>query len=214
MREFELAQSASLLDGIPREPLAVRGPHQEAPVKGKRKTHRGTRGQKRPPLPDHPAVVIDPMEENGRNVIGTFRTEKARDNLKELGFVFLAGLLTILLSGAVFTERCVVPGTQSRQGGAPSTRMAVTNIRELLGVGYFVLLTQFPMRWANLFSFVKSNGKSRVLLDGREGNECLLPPPYFTFFFTTSGGAQIASPREFRGLHGRHQTPFSSHRDK
>ena len=154
----------------------------QAPAKARRKTHRGTRGKKRPSLPDHPIVDIDPMEEKGVNIIGTFRTVVARQNCKEIGLLFLAGLLTILLSDTVFTQRCVVPGTQSRQGSAPSSRMAVTNIRELLGVGYLALLTQFPVRWANIFSLRKSNGKARVLLDGRNGNDCLVPPPYFTFF--------------------------------
>ena len=44
-----------------------------APFKGKRRTHRGMRKKKRPrdERPEKPEVDLDPIEENGRNIIGT-----------------------------------------------------------------------------------------------------------------------------------------------
>ena len=79
----------------------------QAPAKARRKTHRGTRGKKRPSLPDHPIVDIDPMEEKGVNIIGTFRTVVARQNCKEIGLLFFGGVTDNFVVGyGVHAEVC------------------------------------------------------------------------------------------------------------
>lgn len=152
-----------------------------------------------------PYVKLDPLwvEEDAdgtKPIIGTFGATRAANKMRELGYLFLCGIVMIITSESMFVKTCVqgskriVPDFRPRKD-----RMHPDNLQELIGCK---LIEDFlpkklresaearrrflgkyrPLRFGSLFTVPKSNDLNRVVFNGVAGNDALNSPPYFTFF--------------------------------
>ena len=112
--------------------------------------------------------------------------------------MFLATILSVLVFEHEFSRQCEPVLSVEPQKHPRTDRMNPRNLSELMDWGLLVdlmpedlstpesrkeyVMKYGAVRFGSLFSVLKGNGKSRVILNGIPGNEVLNPPPYFRFF--------------------------------
>jgi len=154
-----------------------------------------------PRVPGHqPYVELDPLcPADDPNMICSFRLVQAAKKMMKLGYLFIFSVLHIMTSELEFTKVCIPPEPVEPETRPRRDRMHPRNLKELEEAKLMedwmpedirssqrrtvqFLNNYRPIRFAPLFTVVKSNGRHRVVVNGKPGNEVLNPPPYFTFF--------------------------------
>lgn len=150
-------------------------------------------------------IDLDPIEE-----VGSINVPLLFQAASRLGFHQIESLLRILVQPEAFLRECVNVELEAAKACAPPPHhLSEKNIERIKDWGLLVKeRTKSRIRaFCSLFSVPKSNGKARLIFNGKVGNRLLRRPPHFELFGPAELLRKVFSFKQFfaASLDIRHQ---------